>query len=56
MIYEINVMAYLQLTILTWINTQVYHGVLHVINAYVAKGGWVPRSQGAGTAEPNPGR
>ena len=26
------------------------------INAYVANGGWVPRSQGAGTANPNPGR
>ena len=25
------------------------------INAYVANGGWVPRSQGAGTTNPNPG-
>ena len=29
---------------------------LHAFNAYVANGGWVPRSQGAGTVNPNPGR
>ena len=29
---------------------------LILLNVYVANGGWVPRSQGTGTADPNPGR
>ena len=34
-------------------NTEQHY--IHVINAYVAHGGWVPRNLGAGAADPNPG-
>lgn len=39
-----------------WYNYYKVHCNLLSVNAYVANGGWVPRSLETGTADPNPGR